>query len=307
MQLQTRTACQRCLDWTTTAAASATARTLTLSGRTEVAAQQALLHHTTLEVRKWWMLLLLSLQHAEHFRRQPFTVRRCSPLSGPPWLFVVLPPVRTCRSYVLWKVVARHLPTPQQRTAFCAAVGAVLLQQLAPEALTSLGTAAAAADRRRAPAAALIASAQQLLDLLQRRGYICGWQLVLGSLPGGWPADWSVSEQQLAGLEGVQQQEPLPPGLVFQVKLQQPADIEGCVSLRQEEDGFWSRHISSMLAALLAAGGYSAEAVDEYFYQDSWQGPSSAAGRLLLLFGDPLQQVDVPWTPTTLVQDWTLA
>lgn len=75
----------------------------------------------------------------------------------------------------------------------------------------------ASADRRRAPAAALIASAQQLLDLLQRRGYICGWQLVLGSLPGGWPADWSVSEQQLAGLEGVQQQEPLPPGLVFQV------------------------------------------------------------------------------------------
>jgi hypothetical protein len=30
-----------------------------------------------------------------------------------------------------------------------------------------------------------------------------------------------------------------------QVKLQQPADIEGCVSLRSEEDGFWSR----MLAA----------------------------------------------------------
>jgi hypothetical protein len=62
-----------------------------------------------------------------------------------------------------------------------------------------------------------------------------------------------------------------------------------------------------MLAALLAAGGYSAESTDEYFYQDNWQGPSSAAGKLLLLFGDPLQQVDVPWTPTTLVQDWTLA
>jgi hypothetical protein len=91
-----------------------------------------------------------------------------------------------------------------------------------------------------------------------------------------------------------------------QVKLQQPADIEGCVSLRSEEDGFWSRHVSSMLAALLTAGGYSAESTDEYFYQDNWQGPSSAAGKLLLLFGDPLQQVDVPWTPTTLVQDWTL-
>jgi hypothetical protein len=63
-----------------------------------------------------------------------------------------------------------------------------------------------------------------------------------------------------------------------------------------------------MLTALLAAGGYAPpESVDEYFYQDNWQGPSSAAGKLLLLFGDPLQQVDVPWTPTTLVQDWTLA
>eukprot|EP00882_Tetradesmus_deserticola_P020951 GHRQ01022644.1.p1 GENE.GHRQ01022644.1~~GHRQ01022644.1.p1 ORF type:complete len:196 (+),score=84.50 GHRQ01022644.1:453-1040(+) len=169
------------------------------------------------------------------------------------------------------------------------------------------GASPAMTERRRAPAAAVVDSMQQLLNLLQQRGYVCGWQLVLGSLPGGWPADWSVSQQQLVGMEDVQQQEPLPAGLTFQVKLHQPADIEGCVSLRQEEDGFWSRHVSSMLAALLAAGGYSAESVDEYFYQDSWQGPSSAAGKLLLLFGDPLQQVDVPWTPTTLVQDWTLA
>ena len=28
---------------------------------------------------------------------------------------------------------------------------------------------------------------------------------------------------------------------------------------------------------------------------------------LLLLLGDPLQQVDVPWKPTTLVQDWQIA
>jgi hypothetical protein len=48
-------------------------------------------------------------------------------------------------SYVLWKVVARHLPTPKQRTAFCTAVGAELLQQLAPNAVTSLKEAAAAA------------------------------------------------------------------------------------------------------------------------------------------------------------------
>jgi hypothetical protein len=64
-----------------------------------------------------------------------------------------------------------------------------------------------------------MSSVQLLLDLLQQRGYICGWQLVLGSLPGGWPADWSVSEQQLLGLEDLHQQEPFPAGLLFQVRL----------------------------------------------------------------------------------------
>jgi hypothetical protein len=83
---------------------------------------------------------------------------------------------------------------------------------------------------RKAPAAAVIASVQQLLDLLQQRGYICGWQLVLGSLPGGWPADWSMSEQQLVGLEDLQQQEPLPVGLVFQVSL---ANGRSCVCQQQ--------------------------------------------------------------------------
>jgi hypothetical protein len=68
------------------------------------------------------------------------------------------------------------------------------------------------------PAAAVISSVQQLLGLLQERGYICGWQLVLGSLPGGWPADWSVAEQQVVGLEDVQQQQQFPAGLQFQVR-----------------------------------------------------------------------------------------
>ena len=35
--------------------------------------------------------------------------------------------------------------------------------------------------------------------------------------------------------------------------------------------------------------------------------PSSMqVDQLLLFFGDPLQLVDVPWTPTTLVLDWQL-
>jgi hypothetical protein len=91
----------------------------------------------------------------------------------------------------------------------------------------------------------------------------------------------------------------------MQLKLQQPADIEGAVALRSEDDSFWSRHASSLISALLHAGGYS-PVVDEYFYQDSWSGPQSTADKLLLLFGDPLQQVEVPWYPTTLVQNWTL-
>lgn len=91
-----------------------------------------------------------------------------------------------------------------------------------------------------------------------------------------------------------------------QLKLQQPADIEGAVALRSEEDGFWSRHISSLISALLRSGGYS-PVVDEYFSQDAaWRGPQSAGGKLLLLLGDPLNQVDVPWDPDTLVQNWTL-
>lgn len=77
------------------------------------------------------------------------------------------------------------------------------------------------------------------------------------------------------------------------------------MALRSEEDGFWSRHVSSLIAALLESSGYT-PVVDEYFYQDYWSGPQSTAGKLLLLFGDPLQQVDVPWNPTTLVQNWSV-
>lgn len=94
--------------------------------------------------------------------------------------------------------------------------------------------------------------------------------------------------------------------LWLQVKLLQPADIEGSVALRAEEGGFWSCHVSSMLLTLLFTAGYNTAAVDEYFYQDYWQGPSRTADKLLLLFGDPLQQVEVPWTPTSLVQNWTI-
>jgi len=46
-------------------------------------------------------------------------------------------------SYILWKSVARHLPTPEQRTLFCSEVGEQLLQQLMPQQRQQLQAAAA--------------------------------------------------------------------------------------------------------------------------------------------------------------------
>jgi hypothetical protein len=46
--------------------------------------------------------------------------------------------------------------------------------------------------------------------------------------------------------------------------------------------------------------------VDEYFVQDTWQGPPGLADRVLLALGDPLEMVDVPFVPSTLVQDWVV-
>lgn len=62
----------------------------------------------------------------------------------------------------------------------------------------------------------------------------------------------------------------------------------------------------SLAYRLLQLAGYSTSVVDEYFYQDEWQGPSRLSDRILLFLGDPLEQVDVPFTPTTLVQNYTL-
>jgi hypothetical protein len=83
-----------------------------------------------------------------------------------------------------------------------------------------------------------------------------------------------------------------------------PADIEASVALRSEDDGFYSRSVSSMTASLLAAAGWRSEA-SEFFYMDTWSPPASLSSQLLLLLGDPLQAVDdIPFTPTTLVGDY---
>lgn len=94
-------------------------------------------------------------------------------------------------------------------------------------------------------------------------------------------------------------------GFAFQIRVYLPADVQGSVALRAEEDAFWGRWVSSMLLTVLSTAGYSAS-VDEFFYQDYWSGPNSLSDQVLLVFGDPLQKVDIPFIPTTLVQDWSL-
>lgn len=42
---------------------------------------------------------------------------------------------------------------------------------------------------------------------------------------------------------------------MLQVRIHLPADIEGSVALRAEDDAFWSRSVSSMIAALLKEAG----------------------------------------------------
>ena len=66
-----------------------------------------------------------------------------------------------------------------------------------------------------------------------------------------------------------------------------------------------------MISRLLYCSGYdqghTSSSVDEYFFQDAWSGPTRLEDKVLLFFGDPLQLVDVPWAPTTLVQNWTVS
>ena len=78
------------------------------------------------------------------------------------------------------------------------------------------------------------------------------------------------------------------------------------MSLRSEQDGFWSRSVSSMLGQLFQAAGYQ-PTVDEVFIQDQWAGPRGMRQKMLLFLGDPLMEVDVPWVPESLIQSWTLA
>jgi hypothetical protein len=105
-------------------------------------------------------------------------------------------------------------------------------------------------NTQQAPAAAVLSELQQLLQRLQQSGYICGYQLVWGSLPGGWPGDWAVSEPQYVDADDVlQQAEPIAGGSVFQVggSVSRPAvPVLLCQVLfcHAQEEGFEARRHS---------------------------------------------------------------
>jgi hypothetical protein len=71
------------------------------------------------------------------------------------------------------------------------------------------------------PAALLLQATRDLLSQLQAGGYLCGYQVVWGSLPGGWPGDWASSQPQLLGPDQQELQVPPSPGGQQQQQQQQ--------------------------------------------------------------------------------------
>jgi hypothetical protein len=63
-----------------------------------------------------------------------------------------------CCSYILFKVIARHVSTEEQRAALVADMGARLANELAPQELQQLAKAAAAGEAAAAAAAAAAAT-----------------------------------------------------------------------------------------------------------------------------------------------------
>ncbi|KAJ9506685.1 hypothetical protein QJQ45_025448 [Haematococcus lacustris] len=228
-------------------------------------------------------------------------------------------------NYCAWKVAARQLRTPSARSEFSQRVAQELLAALWPQ---GRAVAQAAAQASSVPGAAseqaVVQLVTTLLEVLQSGNYLCRYQLVWGEHPGGWPQDWMVSQPTMAGAPP-SASSPAAPDTVFQVKLHRPADLEGCVALRsEEEDGWWGRTggkqagsgkephaaagatmakdqagrwgVSLMISLLLKEAGYSRAEADEFFYQDAWQvdgnaaqvrGLENGASRLLVLSCKP--------------------
>lgn len=206
-------------------------------------------------------------------------------------------------SYILWKVAARHVAGEEGRRAVNLRAGQLLAERALQRPLALVAAAAAAGSNGRADPRQMQEAIGAALDIMQSGGYVADYRVVWGGTPAlpdrpyGEPAlePDAVDLEQDVGLTE------------FQVTLRAPADILGSVSLRGEEDGWFGHAASSALAAILSAGGWQCGLPDEFFFQDEWRGPTSVQDRVLLLLGDPLQSVGVPWEPTSLIQDWRLS
>jgi hypothetical protein len=225
--------------------------------------------------------------------------------------------------YVQFKVLAKALVGTSARDAFSAALGERLLAAAAPGALataTARSSAGAGVDGDDGDAA-LRAGIRELLDAFVTGGYMRSYVLAWGAAPGLPDAPGFVPDAEDDAAATMQARQDGSDGAGgdagdvasgaqgarvrrFQVRLIAPADIEGGVALRAEEEGFWAALVPSALAALLRASGRAAS-VDETYFQDAWQSPASLRDRVLLALGDPFFEVEVPFVPDTLVLDCT--
>lgn len=73
----------------------------------------------------------------------------------------------------------------------------------------------------------------------------------------------------------------------------------------QDEGAIWPRFVTCIVKAITDASGRPAMSATEFFFQDSFQPPQGLRDRMLLAIGDPLGIVGVPWTPTSLIIDFT--
>lgn len=187
-------------------------------------------------------------------------------------------------SYVQWKVVADKLEDRESKNAFVRKVGRNAWNVYKPEIDWM------EKNMRKALA--------NVLDFFVQGGYIDDYEIVWDNFQASVP----TLEQQWTGGSDVSDSVGVLPR-AFQVRLKGPVDIVSSVALRAEEDGLWQRCVSSVLGAFLEDRGFGS-AVDEYIFQDEWTGPRTLGGKVLLLFGDPLQQVDVPFQPNAILQEW---
>ena len=126
-------------------------------------------------------------------------------------------------SYIIWKVIAQKLPSPDARTEFSSAYGRELLSQVWPEAEEEAAAALSGRSVGIGPApsispeassepsrtetpeplqtnskeAALLYLIIGLLDRLEAQGYMCRYQVVWGEAPGTWPQDWMIREPRV--------------------------------------------------------------------------------------------------------------